>query len=91
MDGPQRSRISLIQICTSSCDDADMFRTMFHSEGSDLIAYMRRGKYKDKEKCHGDITDVLGSYSGLRLKFGRHDGSKKDLIHLSGTIPVPYK
>ena len=68
-----------------------MFRAMFHSEESDLIAYMRRGKYKDKERCKGDITDVLARYCGLRLKFDRHDGSKKDLICLTGTIPVPYK
>ena len=68
-----------------------MFRAMFHSEESDLIGYMRRGKYKDKEKCHGDVTGALARYNGLRLRFGRHDGPKKDLMCLSGTIPVPYK
>ena len=72
-----------------------MFRAMFHNEESDLIVYMRRGKYKYKEKCHGDVTNVLAYYRGrLRLKFDRHyfnDGSKKDLMNLYGTIPVPFK
>ena len=44
-------------------DDAVMFRAMFHSEESDLINYMRRRKYKDMEKCHANISDVLASYS----------------------------
>ena len=67
---------------------------MFRNDESDLIAYMRRGRYKHKEKCHADVTNVMANYRGLKLKFDRRnfsDGSKKDLMYLSGTIPVLYK
>lgn len=71
-----------------------MFKAMFHHEETDLTVYMRRGRYKHKEKCHGDVMNVMAHCRSLRLKFDRHyfnDGSKKDLMYLFGTIPVPHK
>ena len=66
-----------------------MFKAMFHDKDSDVKLYLRCSKYKYKEKCLGDIKNVMDKYGSLRPKFV--DGSKKDLVYLSGTIPVPYK
>ena len=67
---------------------------MFQNKESDVAVGMRRGRYKYKEKCQSDIKNAMEAYRGLQLKFDKfyfNDGSKKDLVYLSGTIPVPYK
>lgn len=72
----------------------DMFRAMFHNEESDVTVYMRRGKYKDKRRCHSDVTNVLKQYPDLRPKFDKppfEGGPKKNLLYLYGTVPVPYQ
>ena len=71
-----------------------MFRAMFHNEESDVTVFLRRGKYKDKKKCRGDVKNVLTLYPSLKPKFDMfpfENGPKKKVLYLDGTVPVPYR
>ena len=71
-----------------------MFKAMFHNEESDVTVFLRRGKYKDKKKCRGDVKNVMKLYPGLKPKFDKIPsgyGSNKELLYLYGTVPVPYQ
>lgn len=53
-----------------------------------------RGKYSHMDMAIADVNNTLYHYKDLKVKFQKfhfNDGSAKDLINLSGTIPVTYK
>lgn len=51
-------------------------------------------KYQNPEAAYQDISNVLNHYQGLKPQQEDYifmDGSSKDLVNLSGTIPVNYR
>ena len=66
----------------------------YYNEESNVTTLLTRGGYRNSEKSKSDIMNAVRHYRGLHPKFDKfcfNDGAQKDLIFLSGTIPVPYK
>ena len=66
----------------------------YYNEESTVTSLLARGGYRNTEKSKSDILNAVRHYRGLHAKFDKfcfNDGQQKDLLFLSGTIPVPYK
>ncbi|XP_023324452.1 tumor susceptibility gene 101 protein [Eurytemora carolleeae] len=64
------------------------------SNESALSAVLSKVKYRHADLTRRDCMNVMHHYRGLipkQDKFTFNDGLQRDLITLSGTIPVPYK
>ena len=64
------------------------------SHDSTVSSYLQRGHYRNSARCKTDIMNALQYYPGLKPKlekFTFNDGRSRDLICLTGTIPVPYR
>lgn len=61
---------------------------------SKVSSLMTRSTYRNHDTCKKDMISALTHYRGLTPKlenFIFNDGTRKELICLSGTIPVPYR
>jgi len=60
----------------------------------ELYRMLTACKYKQVDKTKKDILETISQYRGLEFyteQFVFNDGSCKDLVNLTGTIPVGYK
>ena len=59
-----------------------------------VSGFLSRASYRNHDMCKRDIVNALTHYKGLHPKIDKfmfNDGNQKELVVLSGTIPVPYK
>ncbi len=66
---------------------------LFTMEEQELTGWLNSYNYRNRAVAKRDILSTLRHYRGLHLRYGKYtfnDGTQKDLVSLSGTIPVPY-